>query len=44
MMEQTYVTVADLKKELLSEYKNNSKNKSKEYTKFLADKKSLVMI
>ena len=26
------------------EYKRNSKNKSQEYAKFLADKKSLIMI
>ena len=32
------------KKQLLLEYERNSKNKSQEYTKFLADKKSLFKI
>ena len=43
-MEQTLVTDANLQKKLLTEYKRNSKNKFKEYTKFLADKKSLITI
>ena len=43
-MEQTHVTEANLQKELLSEHKRNSKNKSKKYTKFLTDKKSLITI
>ena len=44
VMEQTIVTGANLQKQLLSEYKRNSKNKSQEYTKFLADKKSSITI
>ena len=44
MMEQTHVIDANLQKELLLEYKRNSKNKSQEYAKFLADKKSLITI
>ena len=44
MMEQTHVTDANLQKELLLEYERNSKNKSQEYAKFLADKKSLITI
>ena len=43
-MEQIQVTDVYLQKELLSEYERNSKNKSQEYTKFLADKKSLIII
>ena len=43
-MEQTHVTDTNLQKELLSEYERNSKNKSQEFTKFLADKKSLITI
>ena len=43
-MEQTIVTDANLQKQLLLEYKRNSKNKSQEYNKFLADKKSLITI
>ena len=43
-MGQTHVTDANLQKELLSEYKRNSQNKTQEYTKFLADKKSLIMM
>ena len=39
MMEQTHAFGANLQKELLSDYEQNSKNKSKEYAKFLADKK-----
>ena len=42
MME--YIFDAILQKELLSEYKRNSNNKSQEYTKFLEDKKTLIMI
>ena len=44
MMEQTHVTDTNLQKELLPEYKRNSKNKSQEYSKFLVDKKSLITI
>ena len=44
MIEQAHVTDKNLQKKLLLEYKPNSKNKSKEYAKFLADKKSLIMI
>ena len=44
MMEQTHVFDTNLQKELLSEYKRNSKNKSQEYAKFLADKKALITI
>ena len=43
-VEQTIVTYTNLQKQLLSEYERNSKNKSQEYTKFLADKKSLITI
>ena len=43
-MEQTHLIGANLQKELLPEYKRNSKNKPQEYTKFLADKKSLITI
>ena len=42
--EQTHITDANLQKVLLSEYKRNSKNKTQEYSKFLADKKSLITI
>ena len=44
VMEQTIVTNANLQKQLRSEYKYDSKNKSQEYNKFLADKKSLITI
>ena len=44
MMEQTYIFDANLQKELLLEYKQDSKNKSQEYTKFLVDKKALTTI
>ena len=44
VLEQTIVTNANLQKQLLSDYKRNSKNKSQEYNKFLADKKSLITI
>ena len=43
-VEQTNVTDANLQKQLLLVYKRNSKNKSQEYTKFLADKKSVILI
>ena len=43
-MEQTHVFDTNLQKKLLSEYKRNSKNKSQEYAKFLADKKALTTI
>ena len=44
MMEQTHFFDANLQKERLLEYKQNSKNNSQEYTKFLADKKALNTI
>ena len=44
MMEQTHVFGANPQKELLSEYKRNSNNKSRVYAKFLADKKALITI
>ena len=44
MMEQTHAFEENLKKELLSEYERNSKNKSQEYTKFLANNKALITI
>ena len=44
IMQQTHVTDANLQKELLSQYKRNSKNKSQEYAKFLADKKFSITI
>ena len=44
MMEQTHVTDSNIQKELLLEYERNSKNKSKEYSKFPADKKALITI
>ena len=44
MMERTHVFDTNLQKELLSEYKRDSKNKSQEYSKFLADKKALITI
>ena len=44
MMERTHIFDGNLQKELLSEYKQNSKNKSQEYTKFLVDKKILITI
>ena len=43
-MEQTHVFDANLQKEPLSEYEWNTKNKSQEYAKFLADKKALITI
>ena len=44
MMEHAHVFDANLQKKLLSEYKRNSKDKSQEYTKFLAVKKILITI
>ena len=44
MMEQTHVFDANLQKERLLEYKRDSKNKSQEYAKFLANKKALITI
>ena len=44
MMERTHVFDANLQKEFLLEYKRDSKNKSQEYTKFLADKKALIRV
>ena len=44
IMKQTHVFDANLQKELLSEYERDSKNKSQEYTKFLADKTALITI
>ena len=44
IMEQTHVFDANHQKELLSECERDSKNKSQEYTKFLADKKALIKI
>ena len=41
---KTIVTDVNLQKELLSEYKRNSKLKFQEYSKFLQDKKSLITI
>ena len=43
-LEQTYDFDANPQKELLSAYEQNSKNKSQEYSKFLTDKKFLIMI
>ena len=43
-VEQTIVMDVNLQKQLLSEYKRNSKNKSQEYHKFLVDKMSLITI
>ena len=44
MIEQIHVFDTNLQKELLSKYEGNSKNKSQEYTKFLANKKTLIRI
>ena len=44
MMEQTHVFDTNRQKELLLEYEGNSKNKSQEYAKFLANKKALITI
>ena len=43
-MERTHIFAANLQKELLSQYEWDSKNKSQEYAKFLADKKALITI
>ena len=43
-MERTHVFDANLQKELLLEYERDSKNKSQEYAKFLANKKALITI
>ena len=43
-MEQKIITKANLQKQLLLEYKRNFKNNFQEYSKFLADKKSLITI
>ena len=44
VIEQTHVFKANIQKELLLQYKPNSKNKSLEYAKFLANKKALITI
>ena len=44
IMEQTHIFDGSFQKELLLEYERDSKNKSQEYTKFLADKKALITI
>ena len=44
LLQKSHVFDANLQKELLLEYKRNSKIKSQEYTKFLADKKDLITI
>ena len=44
LLNQTHVFDTTLQKELLSEYKRNSKIKSQEYSKFLANKKTLITI
>ena len=44
LVNKTIVTDANLQKQLLSEYKRNSKLKSQEYFKFLQDKNSLITI
>ena len=44
MIEQTHVFDANRQKKLLSEHERNSKNKSQEYVKFLANKKALTTI
>ena len=43
-LEQTHIFDTNLMKELLFEYERDSKIKSQEYTKFLADKKALTTI
>ena len=43
LVNETIITNANLQKQLLSEYKRNSKIKSQEYSKFLQDKKSLCI-
>ena len=44
LLQQIHVFDTNLKKDLLSEYKRNSKNKSQQYTKFLVNKKALITI
>ena len=44
MMERTQVFDTNLQKEWISEYERDSKNKSQEYAKFLAEKKALITI
>ena len=44
LLQQTHVFDTNFQKELLSEYKQNFKNKDQEYAKFLADKKALITI
>ena len=44
MEQQTHIFDKNLQKELLSEYKQDSKNKSLEYSKFLVNKNALIMI
>ena len=44
VVEQTHVFDANLQKQLLFKYKQNSKNKSLEKAKFLVDKKALITI
>ena len=44
MTQQTHVFNANLQKELLSEFKRNSKIKSQEFSKFIANKKALITI
>ena len=43
-LEQTHVFDTNLVKELLSEYQQDSKIKSQEFSKFVADKKALIII
>ena len=44
ILDLTYVFDANLKKDLLLAYMKNSKNKSQEYSKFLANMKALIII
>ena len=43
-LEQTHVFDTNFTKQLLSEYKQDSKIKTQEYTKFFTDKKALIKI
>ena len=43
-LEKTHVFDTNLQKELLLEYKRGFKNKSQEYSKFLANKQALIII
>ena len=43
-LKQTHVFDTNLMKELLPEYERGSKIKSQEYSKFLANKKAVIMI